>query len=306
MKVITSGLNFLDIDAYAGCVAYAELLNAQGEQAIAASTAPWNESITKTIRDWNAPLVTDYTPAGDDTFVLVDVSDPDFLDKIVVTDRVMEVIDHHVGFESFWQKKINDKTNIEFIGAACTQVFECWQVAERLVDMTELSARLLIAGILDNTLNFKANVTTDRDRFAYAELLKIANLPNDWPSQYFQECEASIFADIESSLTNDTKILSLANLHDEKIAFGQMVIWDGQRAIGEYRGVINRTMASRSPAWFVNVASLQDGNSYFLASDAAITHWAETTLDVAFDDGLAKANRLWLRKEIIKQTLAPY
>lgn len=30
MKIVTSGLKFLDIDAYAGCIAYAELLRLKG------------------------------------------------------------------------------------------------------------------------------------------------------------------------------------------------------------------------------------------------------------------------------------
>ncbi|MFZ1250080.1 MAG: hypothetical protein WAR37_01360 [Candidatus Microsaccharimonas sp.] len=301
MKVVTSGLSFLDIDAYAGCVAYAELLNLQGIEAIAFSSATINESVTKTIKSWNAPLFTDYQVRAVDTFVLIDVSEPEYLEKQVILDRVEEVIDHHVGHEKFWAEKVGLKSNIEFIGAACTQVYESWMKAGLLNKMSQTSARLLVSGILDNTLNFKAGVATERDRRAYDALLVIADFSEDWTARYFQECEESIFADISDALTNDTKIVKFKNLDSDAIAFGQLVIWNAERAINTYRDKIEETMTSKSINWFVNIVSISDGQSFFLASNEKIKEWAEQTLAVRFDDKLAYAGKLWLRKEIIRQ-----
>lgn len=301
MKIVTAGLTFLDIDAYAGCVAYAELLNLQGEDAVAFSSANINESVTRTIRSWNAPLSISYVPRPEDTFILVDVSEPDFLEKLVDIDKVEEVIDHHVGYQSFWQEKLGPKANIEFIGAACTQVYESWLRAGLFEQMSETSARLLVSGILDNTLNFKAGVTTDRDHEAYVQLLKIANLPEDWAAQYFQECEESIFADIADALINDTKIMKLQQLRPDRVGFGQLVIWDAKRAIQEYRDRVEETMAARSEDWFVNVVSISDGQSFFLASNDKVIQWAEQVLGVKFEGQLAYAGKLWLRKEILRQ-----
>lgn len=301
MKVVTSGLKFLDIDAYAGCVAYAELLTLQGIDAIAFSSANINESVTQTIRSWNAPLVTKYEPSSSDTFIIIDVSEPEFLEKTVDIDKVEEVIDHHVGYEKFWEEKIGSKSHIEFIGAACTLVYESWLKTGLLDQMSEVSARLLISGILDNTLNFKASVTTKRDHEAYEALLVIANLPNDWAARYFQECEASIFSNVTDALINDTKTMTFKNLDAPCIAFGQLVIWDVSRAINEYRNVIEETMGSMSEDWFINAVSISDGQSFFLASNDTIAKWAAQILDVTFDHGFAPADRLWLRKEIVKQ-----
>jgi len=301
VKVVTSGLSFLDIDAYAGCVAYAELLNLQGIEAIAFSSANINESVPKTIRSWKAPLVTNYEPSSYDSFILVDVSEPEFLDKTVNIDRVEEVIDHHVGYEQFWEEKIGSKSNIEFVGAACTQIYENWVKAGLLDRMSEVSARLLVSGILDNTLNFKAGVTTDRDHQAYKVLLALANLPSDWTATYFQECEASIFADIVGALVNDTKTMKFKKLNSDGIAFGQLVIWDANRAINEYRELIEKTMILNSDDWFINAVSINDGQSFFLASNDKVIKWAEEILGVKFNDGLALAGKLWLRKEIVKQ-----
>ena len=301
MKVVTSGLSFLDIDAYAGCVAYAELLNLQGIEAIAFSSANINDSVTQTIKSWNAPLSFDYIVKPEDSFMLIDVSEPEFLEKHVDIDRVEEVIDHHVGYEKFWEERVGSKSNIEFIGSACTQVYEGWVKAGLFKKMSETSARLLISGILDNTLNFTAGVTTERDRRAYDELLSIANLPSDWTSRYFQECEESIFADISDALINDTKIMTFKNLSSENVAFGQLVIWNANRAIGEYRDIIEETMSKKSQDWFINIVSISDEQSFFIASNEKVIRWAEKILDIKFNDGLALAGKLWLRKEIVKQ-----
>lgn len=304
MKIVTSGLAFLDIDAYAGCIAYAELLNLQGLNAIAYSSATMNSSIPQSIRDWNGPLLTSYKPTNDDTFILIDVSEPDYLDKVVKIDQVEEVIDHHLGNEKFWEEKIGPKANIEFIGAACTQVYEQWRKAKLVDQMSETSARLLISGILDNTLDFKATVTTARDRKAYEELSKIANLPDNWAALYFSECEESIFADIKSALINDTKNMNFPNSDIGDLCVGQLVIWNAERAINQQRSAIEATLSSQSENWFVNIVSIKDGKSTFLASNTTVINWLQETLELQFDDRLSQADRLWLRKEIMKQSIS--
>lgn len=304
MKIVTSGKTFLDIDAYGGCVAYAELLNIQGEKAVAFSSAPLNESITTTARSWNVAFSDDYEAATEDTYILIDVSEPEFIEKTADIERVEEVIDHHVGYEDFWRERIGDKTDIEFIGAACTQVYERWEKAGLLIKMSKESAGLLVSGILDNTLNFKAGVTTDRDRTAFANLLKIAGLDEQWAAQYFTECQDTILGDLRNALINDTKLMGFQKLSVERIAFGQLVVWDAGQIVAEHMDDIQVTMAALSDAWFVNLVSIKEGRSYFLTNDSVVRDWAESILCVAFEGNIAEAERLWLRKEIVKQDLS--
>ena len=61
MKIITSGASYLDIDAYACCIAYAELLNLQGIPARAVSSAQPNASVSQTVLGWAAAF-DDYLP----------------------------------------------------------------------------------------------------------------------------------------------------------------------------------------------------------------------------------------------------
>jgi nanoRNase/pAp phosphatase (c-di-AMP/oligoRNAs hydrolase) len=302
MRVVTSGSTYLDIDAYAGCIAYAELLQDQDIEAAAVSNATLNESISKTVRSWRAPLQTEYQPSEKDTFTLIDVSDPDFFDKFVDLERVDEVIDHHPGFEEHWQKLIGENAHIEFIGAACTLVYERWKAAGMLGKMSVTSARLLICGILDNTLNFGAKVTTPRDIEAYKMLLAQAKLPNDWTAQYFTECQDAILQDAVSAIRNDTKTPSF-NTFGQSICFGQLTVWDAPQVLAEHQQVLRETLTSIKPEWFVNLISVGERKSYFVTDNADVQAWLSKLLGVKFDGSVAVADRLWLRKEVIKQDI---
>ena len=112
MIIITAGNKYIDIDAYASGIAYTKLLNAFGQKAIFASTATINGSVCKLITNLGFELTRNYTPQKEDNFILVDISNPDFFDKIVDKNRIIEIIDHHTGFEKYWTEK-NIKTNIK-------------------------------------------------------------------------------------------------------------------------------------------------------------------------------------------------
>lgn len=150
---------YIDIDAYAGCIAYARLLNLKGIKAKAISTAKLNESITPSLLDLNIKL-DEYKPSEDDEYIIIDVSNKDYFDTFVKEEKIIEIIDHHVGYEEYWKNKLNQKSQIEFIGSVATIIVEIYE-RENLVDkISKNLAILLISAILDNTLNLKAKITT--------------------------------------------------------------------------------------------------------------------------------------------------
>jgi hypothetical protein len=300
LRVVTSGSAYLDIDAYAGCVAYAELLSLQGIEAKAISTAPLNESISETVISWQAPLISSYTSSESDTFSLIDVSDSKYFDDIVDNSRVVEVIDHHVGFEEFWNSKIGDKARIEFIGAACTLVYEYWKEAQLLDKISVLSARLLICGILDNTLNFGAQVSTKRDTEAYEVLLSKSELAKDWTKKYFSECQQTILSDPVGSVQNDTQTISFKSF-EKPISFGQLVVWDGQEVLLSHQNKIQEALKTIEPDWFLNLISVGERRSYFVSDNLSVKAWLSKLIGIEFVGSVAVADRLWLRKEVIKQ-----
>jgi len=298
MKIITSGGRYLDIDAYAGIIAYAELLSLMGLQARAVSTAPLNQSIPAIVRSWPAPLTTIYSPNDRDKFTLVDVSEPKYFEDFVDLERVEEVIDHHPGLESYWQERIGDGMLIEHVGAACTQIFEQWEAAGIVDQISETSARLLMCGILDNTLNFGAEITTDRDKKAYEVLARYANLSDNWAAEYFSACQEEIVADIVQSTKDDTKLLTFKTF-DQPMIIGQLAVWDaGDMAAAHFETF--KRLSEQEPFWFMNIIGISDKRSHFVTDVPEVQTWLQKTLNVTFNGNVAVADRAWLRKEIMK------
>lgn len=302
MKIITAGSLYLDIDAYAGIIAYAELLQKQGVPAQAVSTAPPNESVPATVRSWPVDLQTSYTPTPDDTFTLIDISTPDYFDTFVDHARIETVIDHHPGYEQYWQEQIGDGANIEPIGSACTQVYEYWKTAGLIDQISTTSARLLICGILDNTLNFGATITLQRDKDAYDDLMNYADLPTDWPAQYFGECQKSIDENPVKATQKDTKTVQFPT-REKAIRVGQFAVWDARELLEKSQADLLDHFEMQAEPWFMNIISIGERKSYFLASDPAMQTWLSDLLNLTFENSLAVADRLWLRKEIIQTAI---
>lgn len=300
MKIVTSGQTFTDIDAYAGCIAYAELLRRLGGEAVAVLPGALNESITATMRTWPAQYETTCHVGQFDEFVLIDISDPHFVSQFVIPEQVTEVIDHHMGFTDFWLQR-GVKMQIEHIGAACTQVFEHWQHHGLDSDMPAVLARLLACGILDNTLNFNASVTHDRDRVAYRTLQGIANADDTFAEQYFNDCQASLMGDPVAAMSRDTKYMRLVGFTEE-IAVGQLVLWDASQMLDQ-REALSEAMRQHRRPWFINLISISEGKNYLISDDKRLEVFLMQLLDTEFSSGLAHTSRLWLRKEILKQAI---
>ena len=322
--IITSGKVFLDIDAYAGILAYGRLLEALGENVVCASTATPNESVAPIVREMGFRLddypgsagiaapgfgrtevnsssslaASGYEKSEEDRFVVMDVSDPEMFDRIVGIDKVVEVIDHHTGFEEYWKEKIGDHAHIEFIGSICTIVFERYERHGKLDLLDNKMCKLLMAGILDNTLNLKASVTTERDVRAYNELMRIGNVANDWGEIYFLSCQAEVEKDLRRAIENDVKTDKVSGMLPE--LFGQLLILD-EGPILKRREEIAGIMRERGGRWMVNIIGMGDGKSYILAEGEKVQENLERLLGGEFRDGILTLDKFMLRKEIMKR-----
>lgn len=298
--IVTAGKDYLDIDAYAGIVAYAELLRQLGEESIAVSSAPFNSSITPTQQKLDVGFTRTYQPRADDTFVVVDLSDPEYFDTLIAPERVVGVIDHHVGHESYWQERIGKGASIEFIGAACTLVVEQWKQHGKLDTMPPAVAELLAAGIIDNTLNFKATLTTPRDHAAYAAVCSVASLDADWAESYLKQCQEYLLQDFPTALANDTKLITYPD-YRQPVAVGQLMALNAQQIIDTFGPIAKDLLTKQSDSWYLNILDMRQGVSCFYTTHQPTKLWLEKVLAVEFDDDIAVAKRLWLRKEIFKE-----
>ncbi len=295
MVVVTSGKKYIDIDAYAGCIAYAKLLNLKGIKAKAISTAKPNESITPSLMKLTFKL-DEYKPDQEDEYMIIDVSNKDYFDTFVQEKKIIGIIDHHVGYEKYWKDKLKEKAQIEFIGSVATIIVELYEKENLMEQISRDLAILLISAILDNTLNLKAKITTKRDIMAYKKLEKIIK-DETYPEKYFKECQFEIKHNLKKAIENDTKIENINGILPP--IFAQLTIWD-KDSISENKQIIYETLNSIGTKWMLNLICLKDGKSYLLAKDIEIQDNMEKLFHKKFQDEIMKLENVWLRKEIIK------
>lgn len=291
--IITSGRKYIDIDAYASIIAYRELLRNQGVDATASTLATFNQSIPPFIFGLEYQL-DEATAPKNAKYVVLDTSNPEFFDERVTADNLVEIIDHHTGFENYWKNYPNIKTQIEFIGSVCTVIFERIVASGHAEILDTDLCKLLVAGILDNTLNLKSSITTDRDRNAYNKLLEIGNIPSDFYVEYFSACESEILKDFAKAIKDDIKIEKVGVLPE---AIGQMIVLN----IDNFDVVKMKEVFAEYPEWLMNVISLKDGKSYLYFGGDAVQGRLEKLFGKRCNaDDLLVLDEFLLRKQIMK------
>lgn len=297
MKVITSGRKYLDIDAYASMIVYRELFRAQGEDVKAVSTAPLNQSVPKMIRGLGYRFDEIPESLAEAEIIVLDVSNPEFFDTFVEPERLIEIIDHHTGFEEYWKERLGKKAEIERVGSVCTIIFEKIMAAQKLEILTPGMCKMLVAGILDNTLNFQSEVTNARDLRAWRELMRIGDLPQDFADEYFDDCYAEIRRDLAKAIQDDTKIEKVSPILPEVI--GQIIA----PKIKDFDTTVLDTVFAEYPEWMMNVIALGDGKSYIYFSDFpgnAAKDKLEKLFEKKAEAGRVVLDKVMLRKEIMK------
>ena len=297
--IVTAGSTYLDIDAYACAVALAELLRITGEDAIAYSRATANYSVTPSLmreEGIKRTLPLDFRE-NDASYIIVDVSDPDYIKDSVPLDRVAAVYDHHAGFEDFWRERIGENTRIEFIGAAATLIFREWKTCGLQDRMSPYAARLLAAAILDNTLNLTSSNTADEDREAFAALCEIAGLSPDWRAEYFTEVQGEVEKDLRNALMGDLKTMKDTSVLPPRIA--QLCVWDTHRVLERLPEI--RTWFEGGGSWMLNIIGLKENRSCFVCGDPHYRRQLERVFGVRFEGDTALTAVPYLRKQIIKK-----
>ena len=295
MIVVTSGNKYIDIDAYASCIAYANLLNLKGQKAKAVSSAKPNESIPSSLLKLNMGL-DHYEPSKEDEFVIIDVSNKAYFDKIVNEDKIIEVIDHHAGYEEYWKNKLQDKAKIEFLGSVATLIVELYEKEGLMHKITKELAILLISAILDNTLNLKAKVTSKRDITVYEKLERIIQ-DKKYPEKYFLECQSKINKDLKLAIENDTKVEYVSQILPP--IFSQLTIWDKEIVLRN-KDVLYTVLNNMGDKWMLNLICLKDGKSYLIAQDLEVQKNLEKLFHKVFKVDMMELDNVWLRKEIMK------
>lgn len=298
MIVITVGKSYIDIDGYASSIAYRELLGMKGIESKFVSNAVLNYSITDSLK--SIPYsVDDYSIDSNDKYIILDLSNKSFFPEFVDENNIVEIIDHHPGFEDYWNNKLGNNAIIEPIGSVATIITEKYEQDGLFDRMDKNIAKLLMAAILDNTLNFTANITTDRDRTTYKKLESLIN-ERDYATTYFNECQKYIEDNLQESINNDIKIQKTNEYLPE--VFAQLTIWNAEELLHK-RDFINQIMNGYGNEWMLNIISLSNNSSYIIYSNDEIKGKLEQLLDCYDKNETLIKSPAMLRKEIMKKAM---
>jgi len=297
--IVTSGWRYTEIDLLACAIAYAELLNSENKNATVVLPGEFNKSITKDIQKWSLKLKKN-TDNSNVKFVIVDVSNPKYFAKFVEENKIIEIYDHHTGFEQYWKDKLGKNSKIEMIGACATLIWEEFEKRNKS-KISKTSANLLYTAIISNTLNLNAQITNKRDINAFNKIKKLTSLPNNWTEKYFIDQDKSVYKNPIKETKNDTHTEKVPQIRGD-IIIGQLELWNSKDFIKKHTPKIERALKSfGKPVWFMTSPSISEGINYIFTKNEEIKKLLSKTIRAKFKGNLGTTDKLWLRKEILKK-----
>lgn len=297
--IISAGYKYVDIDVLACSIALRELIHLQGKKAEIHLTGPFNATIPRRFLDSTTTDINRTAPvkSNESNFILVDISDPHYLELFIEIDKVSQVYDHHSGYEEFWMKHIGKQSRIESIGACATLVWEEFKAFNFHNQISSLSANLLYTAIISNTLNFKAQITSSRDKIAAKEISSFITLPKNWAEQYYKEVQKYLCQDLGNFIQKDTKTISLSHLD---FFFSQLEVYNAGFFMKKFR--FHKVMDNLySPKyWLLNLISIQEECNYLFTNSKNIEDFLKENLFAKPEINYLKTENIWLRKNILK------
>lgn len=232
-----------------------------------------------------------------DKFIMVDASDTKGMPECLRPDDVVEVIDHreiHRAPELF----PNAKIQIEKVGAAATLIFEKFQEMKMPIDSDSLY--LLLGAIYSNTLNFKSDISTQRDIDAVVSLRNSSNcIPTDLIDEMFNYKTEYIFHNLEEVIVGDFKYFN------NGLGIAQLEGFNLKEIVNKKHKKIELVLNKLKEKYglkyiFLTAADIKNSHNIFVTVDEDTRLLLSKSMNLVFDEkGSAKNHRLLLRKQIM-------
>ena len=287
-----------DIDGIACMIGYAELLAQKGvvAKAIYFGELGMEVAFVKNTTHY-FPIerhVEAYNKA--DTFVLVDVSEPENIDPFIDLSAVLKIFDHHQ--KNNLEKFVNSKNQVEMVGSCATLITEL--LMKEGVKPTSETALYLYAAIVSNTVNFKLSITTAKDKEAAAWLKKIAKVDNDFIKEMFMAKSNITKENLFDVLFQDFVVKTIS---DKKIGIAQVEMVGVQRMATDLREALMGSMERLKNEHeldyiFFNGIDVFEGTTIFYSIDKSSLELFSRILDLPdLTDGLS-IDYILMRKQI--------
>lgn len=294
--LVTSYVN-PDLDGVACLIAYAEFLKKEGKNAVAGIINIPHEEARYVFNRFeiSSPKILKNAGAFDEV-ILLDGSSLNVIEDTIRPEQIIEIIDHRPIHEL--DKFPNAKAQIELVGAAATLVAE--KFIEKKVSISKESAILLLSAIISNTFNFKAGVTTSRDKEAARWLNTTAKLPENYWKELFQAKSDLSGDNLRERIEGD---FSWKHLVGKKVGTAQLEIIGAEHVVKERESEIFPILHKIKKElnldfMLINVVDLEKEESFLLSDEKDTQKILEKILSVTFSGNVARKNGFIMRKEI--------
>lgn len=297
MKVVVTSYIEPDLDGYACSVGYAEFLNKTGTPAVVRIFGTPHIEARYLIEKFGFEFVEDKN-ASLEKVILVDASELRNLNDFIKPEQIIEIIDHRKFNDAEAFK--NAKIQIELVGSAATLIAEKFHTNN--IDISVPAATMLYGAIVSNTLNFRAKVTTDRDR-----------LMADWLNQKLGLTQEFVDEMFRAKSNMDGELLGPAIDADfawfdfggagNRIGYAQLEMMDAKELVEarkeEVLKILNELKSKEGMDHiFISFIDLGAGVNIFVTDDSRIQEILSKVLNVSFQDNVAFRPEFIMRKEV--------
>ena len=174
MKTYVVGHKNPDTDSVVSAIALADLEKYLGKDYSPAIAGKINKETSFVLEKFGV-AVPEPISSADKKVVVVDVNEPSQLPENVKHEEIIAIYDHHKLGGLSTPEPISIR--VEPLGSTSTIIAQIYRLEG--IDISEKTAKLLLAGIISDTLNFSSPTTTDKDKETAEFLNKTANIDID-------------------------------------------------------------------------------------------------------------------------------
>lgn len=298
MKLLVTPYKNPDLDGTACAFGYAEFLRNNGKNVVAAIFGKPHREAQFVLNKFIIPSFENAEKVVNnvDGIIIVDASDLRGLSDKIQPDKVVEIIDHRKIHEA--HKFPNAKAQIELVGSAATLIAE--KFYNNKTTISPESSALLFSAIISNTINFQANVTTERDHKMADWLKTKLSLPYDYAHEMFSD-KSQFKKSLKETIIDDFATFNFNN-HDLGIA--QLEIINVNEFIREnlvkIKKILEELKKEKSlDLIFLTCIDLEKAFNEIVVIEEDTQKFIEQVLGVTFKEGVTKRDGILMRKEIV-------
>jgi len=287
-----------DLDGSACAFAYSELLKTTGKDVIAGIFNKLRME-ARFAFDMVGANIADGGALARNTqeIILVDACEIKGVSKQIDPGKVTEVIDHRAVNQAK-EEFPNAKIQIEMVGSCATLITE--KFIEQNIKPSRESATLLYLAIASNTINFKNNVTTDRDIKAADYLKTLYSIDQKLVLEMFQY-QSNLSGTIMEIFERDKWSNHIAG---KDFSVFQFEIVGVEKFIKDNFDEIVRSLQEvqseeKFDFVFATFVDLEKARNTFIVPSEEVGKLVGAILGVEFTDNIAYYPKIIMRKEIM-------